>query len=131
MIAAPFVYEAPQTVDEAVRLRGSGPGAVIAGLLLHQGGPSIFWALVFGAIVHASRASGTPRLLAIGAVVGIASQLVDVNLLLPPIMRVLHGHDIWAAEVPAHFSWAAHLVFGVVMGLLYTRVATAVRRPHA
>ena len=58
----------------------------------------------------------------IGVAVGVASQLVDVNLLLPPIMRALHGHDIWAAEVPAFWSWAAHVVYGLALGLLFTSV---------
>ena len=28
-------------------------------------------------------------------------------------MKALHGHDIWAEQVPAFWSWAAHVVFGV------------------
>jgi hypothetical protein len=32
-------------------------------------------------------------------------------------MRSLHGRDIWAAEVPAFWSWAAHLVFGLSLAL--------------
>jgi hypothetical protein len=103
-------------------LHGTNLGAVAAGLLLHQGGPSIFWALVFGFAVHTWRIAGTARLVALGAAVGLASQLVDVNLVLPPVMRALHGHDIWAAEVPAFWSWAAHLVFGLTLGLAFTSV---------
>ena len=96
-------------------LRGINVPAVIAGLLLHQGGPSLFWSLVFGL-------GGTPRLVALGVAVGVLSQLVDVNLLLPPIMKALHGRDIWAAEVPAFWSWAAHLVFGLSLALVFTSV---------
>jgi hypothetical protein len=103
-------------------LHGTNLGAVVAGLLLHQGGPSIFWALVFGLAVHTWHISGTARLAALGLVVGVASQLVDVNLILPPVMRALHGHDIWAAEVPAFWSWASHVVFGLVLGLAFTSV---------
>jgi len=25
----------------------------------------------------------------------------------------LHGHNIWAENVPAFWSWAAHVVFGL------------------
>ncbi len=39
-------------------LHGTHVGAVIAGLLLHQGGPSIFWALVFGLVVHTFAVDG-------------------------------------------------------------------------
>ena len=103
-------------------LHGIHVGAVIAGLLLHQGGPALFWSLVFGLVVHAWRIEGAARLAALGVAVGVASQLVDVNLVLPPIMRALHGHDIWAAEVPAFWSWAAHVVYGLALGLVFTSV---------
>jgi hypothetical protein len=107
-------------------LQGTHVGAVVAGLLLHQGGPALFWSLVFGLVVHTWSIDGAARLTALGIVIGLASQLVDVNLLLPPIMRALHGHDIWAAEVPAFWSWAAHVVYGLALGLLFTSVR---RRP--
>jgi hypothetical protein len=103
-------------------LQGTQVGATIAGLLLHQGGPALFWSIVFGLAVHAWRIRGTPRLVALGVAVGVLSQLFDVNLLLPPIMKALHGRDIWAAEVPAFWSWAAHLVFGLALGLVFTSV---------
>ncbi|HEX8950751.1 MAG TPA: hypothetical protein VF945_02850 [Polyangia bacterium] len=103
-------------------LQGTNLAAVVAGLLLHQGGPALFWSLVFGLALHHWRVGGTVRLAALGAAVGVASQLVDVNLLLPPIMRALHGRDIWAAEVPAFWSWAAHVVYGLSLGLLFTSV---------
>lgn len=41
---------------------------------------------------------------------------------LPVVMRALHGHDICAENVPAHWSWAAHLVFGLSFAL-YPRTA--------
>jgi len=31
----------------------------------------------------------------------------------PTAMKALHGHDIWAEQMPAVWSWAAHLVFGL------------------
>ena len=86
-------------------LVGTHVGAIVAGLLLHQGGPALFWSIMFGLGVHAWRVSGTARLVALGLAVGVLSQLVDVNLMLPPIMKALHGRDIWAAEVPAFWSW--------------------------
>jgi hypothetical protein len=103
-------------------LQGTHLGAIVAGLVLHQGGPSLFWSLVFGFAVYAWNLGDVPRLVMLGVTVGIASQLIDVNLLLPPIMRALHGRDIWAAEVPAFWSWAAHIVYGLGLGLLFTSV---------
>lgn len=55
-------------------------------------------------------------LIAVAVSVGLVCQIVDVNLILPPVMNALHGHNIWAEQVPAFWSWAAHLVFG--LGLL-------------
>jgi hypothetical protein len=98
-------------------LEGFNAGAFVAGLLLHQLGPSLFWAIVFGLTVHATGVRRGAGLVAMGLAVGIASQVIDVNLLMGPIMRGLHGRDIWAAEVPAFWSWAAHAVFGIGLGL--------------
>jgi hypothetical protein len=98
-------------------LHGFHLGAFLAGLVLHQLGPALFWSIVFGLVVHATDIRRGPGLVALGAAIGLASQIVDVNLLMGPIMRGLHGRDIWAAEVPAFWSWAAHLVFGLGLGL--------------
>jgi len=86
--------------------------AVLAGLVLHQAGPSLAWGLAFGALVHAA---GPRRgaLVMLGAVTGLLSQVVDVGVVVPFAMRALHGRDLWAEHVPAFWSWAAHLVFGL------------------
>jgi len=98
-------------------LQGFHLGAFLTGLVLHQLGPALFWSIVFGLAVHATDVRRGPGLVAIGAAVGLLSQIVDVNLLMGPIMRALHGRDLWAAEVPAFWSWAAHLVFGLGLSL--------------
>lgn len=103
-------------------LHGLHVGALIAGLLLHQGGPALFWALVFGGASHALRVEGGARLVGLGVAVGALSQIVDVDLILPPLMRALHGRDLWAAEVPAFWSWAAHVVYGLSIALAYPAV---------
>src|SRR4051812_38800695 len=38
-------------------LQGTNLGAIVAGLLLHQGGPALFWSIAFGLAVHAWRVS--------------------------------------------------------------------------
>lgn len=98
-------------------LQGIHWPAVLAGLVLHQAGPSLAWGLAFGAVVHAysPRRSG---LVVLGLATGLASQAIDVGLLVPAAMRILHGHDLWAEHVPAAWSWAAHLVFGLSLGLM-------------
>lgn len=103
-------------------LHGLHVGALIAGLLLHQGGPALFWSLVFGFALYKLNVGGGAKLLALGLGIGVLSQLVDVNLILPPLMRALHGRDLWAAEVPAFWSWAAHVVYGLALALTYPAV---------
>lgn len=95
-------------------LAGFHPGALLAGLLLHQAGPSLAWGLAFGALVHGLGLRRGGLLLA-AALTGLASQVVDAGLLVPAAMRALHGHDLWAENVPAFWGWAAHLVFGLAL----------------
>ncbi|HKA88770.1 MAG TPA: hypothetical protein VKE22_13970 [Haliangiales bacterium] len=91
--------------------------AFLAGLVLHQLGPALFWSIVFGAAAHAFDVRRGARLVALGAAIGLLSQVVDVNLVLPLAMNALHGHDIWAEQVPAFWSWAAHLTFGLGLAI--------------
>jgi len=104
-------------------LQGFHAGAFIAGLLLHQLGPPLVWGSIFGLAVHKLDAPQGGLLIATAAVVGLASQVVDVNLILPPVMNALHGHNIWAEQVPAFWSWAAHLVFGLGL-LVFPKIAS-------
>jgi hypothetical protein len=109
-------------------LRGVHLGALAAGLVLHQLGPALIWGLAFGLVVHRFELRAGPGLVLAAVGVGLASQVVDVGLVVPLAMKALHGHDIWAEQVPAFWSWAAHLVFG--LGLLwFPRVAARRSRP--
>ena len=94
-------------------LQGFHLPAFLAGLVLHQAGPSLLWGVVLGGVLYAlDLRSGIGVVLA-GLLTGVVSQVVDVGLVVPLAMRALHGHDIWAEQVPAFWSWAAHLVFGL------------------
>jgi hypothetical protein len=104
------------TVFGEAALQGVHVGALVAGLLLHQLGPALLWGLLFGLLVNRLDVRGGPALAVVAVVVGLASQVVDVNLIVPLAMKALHGRDLWAENVPAPWSWAAHLVFG--LGLL-------------
>ena len=107
-------------------LQGIHVGALAAGLLLHQLGPALAWGLIFGLVVHAVAPRGA-AMVALALATGVVSQLVDVGLLVPVAMKALHGHDIWAEQVPAFWSWAAHVVYGA--GLLsFTWVARRLAR---
>ena len=87
--------------------------SLLAGLFFHQAGPSLIWGLAFGGAAAALGLRRGAGLVALGAGVGLLSQLIDVNLVLPLAFNALHGHNIWAEQVPAFWSWAAHLVFGL------------------
>jgi len=99
-------------------LHGFHLGAFLTGLVLHQAGPALAWGLAYGGLARALELRGRGELLLLGAVVGLASQAIDVNLLMPVAMNALHGHDLWAENVPAFWSWAAHLVFGLSLACL-------------
>lgn len=96
-------------------LEGVHGGAVLAGLLLHQLGPALFWGVVFGALVHSLGLRSRNQQLLAGVVIGLVSQVVDVHLLLPFLMDGLHGEDLWAQNVPVFWSWAGHVVYGVAL----------------
>ena len=98
-------------------LQGFHLGAFLAGLILHQLGPALFWSIPFGLVVHFFHIRTGMALVLLGAATGLLSQIVDVNLILPPVMNALHGHDIWAEQVPAFWSWAAHLVYGLSLAI--------------
>lgn len=94
-------------------LEGFHLPAFLAGLVLHQLGPSLFWGLAFGLAIHAFDVRRGAGMLSLAVATGLLSQAIDANLILPFAMNALHGHDIWAEQVPAFWSWAAHLVFGL------------------
>lgn len=97
-------------------LQGFHAPAFLAGLALHQLGPSLGWGLAMGLGVWALGARQGGALAALAIAIGLVSQVVDVNIVGARAFTVLHGHDIWAEQVPAFWSWSAHLVFG--LGLL-------------
>jgi len=105
--------------DEA--LGGFHLPALLTGLVLHQLGPSLFWGAVFGLLTYYLKVQSGPTLTILAVISGLLSQAIDVNILLPFAMTALHGHNIWAEQVPAFWSWAAHFVFGLGL-LVYPRV---------
>ena len=111
-------------------LVGINGGAVVAGLLLHQLGPSLIWGVAFGALAWLLNVRHGAALFALGAIAGIASQIIDVDLIVPAAFRAMQGHDIWAENVPMVWSWAAHIVFGVSLAVypkIYARLPASKR----
>lgn len=102
-------------------LQGFHVGAFLAGLVLHQAGPSLLWGTIYGLVAtkHTPRTVGAAATLGLG--LGVVS-MVGPYLLIPFLMNTLHGVDIWNREVPMFWDWAAHLVFGLSFAL-YPMVA--------
>jgi hypothetical protein len=97
-------------------LQGFHAPAFLMGLVLHQLGPSLAWGLALGLAIRVLGVRSGARFAALAVGIGLLSQVLDVNLIGSRAFIYLHGHDIWAEQVPAFWSWAAHLVFG--LGLL-------------
>lgn len=92
-------------------LQGTNILAILAGLVLHQAGPSLLWGVVFGlAATKMSLATKADALIA-GLAVGVIS-MVGPYFLIPFLMNAFHGQDFWNQNVPMFWDWAAHLVFG-------------------
>ena len=101
-------------------LRGFHSGALVAGLLLHQLGPSLLWGLVYGALASGLRIRTAFSALLLGLALGVFS-MIGPYLLIPVLMNALHGQDFWNREVPMLWDWAAHMVFGASF-VLFPRV---------
>jgi hypothetical protein len=97
-------------------LQGFHLPAFLTGLALHQLGPSLGWGLALGLGVRALGLRGA-GVAALAVAIGVFSQVIDVNLIGSRAFTALHGHDIWAEQVPAFWSWAAHVVFGLGLTL--------------
>jgi hypothetical protein len=106
-------------------LQGFHLGALLAGLVLHQLGPSLLWGFLFGVLAKKYSIQSGGQALKIGLVVGLIS-MVGPYLLIPFVMNTLHGVDFWNREVPMFWDWAAHLVFGASF-VLYPMVLRRVR----
>lgn len=93
-------------------LNGFHLGALIAGLILHQLGPSLLWGFIFGVITKNANIKTATAALKYGMIIGVLS-MVGPYILIPTVMKTLHGVDFWNQEVPMFWDWAAHLVFGI------------------
>jgi hypothetical protein len=97
-------------------LQGVHIGAILAGLVLHQLGPSLLWGFIFGLLAKKFSIHSTGTALKFGLGLGIIS-MVGPYLLIPAVMNALHGIDFWNREVPIFWDWAAHIVFGASFAL--------------
>jgi hypothetical protein len=97
-------------------LQGFHLGALLAGLLLHQLGPSLLWGFLFGVLAKKFAIRSTADATKLGLAIGVVS-MVGPYLLIPAVMNTLQGADYWNREVPMLWDWAAHIVFGASFAL--------------
>jgi hypothetical protein len=97
-------------------LHGFDFPAVLTGLVLHQGGPTVLWSLLFGAFALQFEIRDLGRSLALGLAIGLIS-MTGPYLLIPALFHLMQGVDLWNREVPMAWDWAAHLVFGASFAL--------------
>jgi hypothetical protein len=88
------------------------PAMYLAAAGLHFG-IAIFWGLAYAvAATLLAIDKSKSGALALGLVVGLTAQIVDVNLIAPSLLQSLWGRDFWAAIVPPFVSWLGHVAFG-------------------
>lgn len=97
-------------------LQGVHLGALLAGLVLHQAGPSLLWGVIYGFLAAKFQPRNTFGALMLGLGVGVVS-MTGPYLLIPFVMNIMQGVDLWNREVPMFWDWAAHLVFGLSFAL--------------
>jgi hypothetical protein len=97
-------------------LQGFHLPALLAGLLLHQLGPSLLWGVVYGLTAKRAAPDTTASALMLGLGVGVLS-MAGPYLLIPFLFDILQGVDLWNREVPMLWDWAAHIVFGASFAL--------------
>lgn len=89
------------------------PAMYVAATAFHFGVCAI-WGIIFGfaaTLLRADKSFGGSLIL--GVIVGLLSQIVDINLVTPALMNSLWGSDLWMATVPPLYSWLGHIAFGL------------------
>lgn len=106
-------------------LNGIHIGALLAGLVLHQLGPSLLWGAAFGFLATKLNIQSAGSALKVGLFLGVVS-MAGPYILIPTVMIAMQGVDIWNREVPMFWDWAAHIVFGACF-VLYPKVQAKLR----
>jgi hypothetical protein len=89
------------------------PSGYLWAIAFHVGLAAL-WGMVFGVVATAMRVDKSAWApLVLGVIVGLAAQIIDVNLLSPAIFGGLFGHDVWRENVAPAASWIAHVGFGL------------------
>lgn len=88
-------------------------GMYVAATAFHFGVCAI-WGIVFAfaaTLLRADKSFGGSLIL--GVVIGLASQIIDINMVTPALQTTRWGQDLWTATVPPLYSWLGHVAFGL------------------
>jgi hypothetical protein len=92
-------------------------GMYVAATLFHFG-ICVIWGIVYGIAATLLRVDkSVGGALTLGLIVGLASQIIDVNLVTPAFMARVWGYNLWADTVPPLYSWVAHVAFGATFAI--------------
>lgn len=89
-------------------------GAMYVAAAAFHFGVCAIWGIVFAfaaTLIRADKSVGGS--LVLGIVIGLASQIVDINFVAPAVMNTLWGEDLWTPTVPPAYSWLGHVAFGL------------------
>ncbi len=86
--------------------------AVVIGVVLHQLGPALLWGILYGVLASklAVRTKGEALMLGLG--IGVLA-MIGPYVLIPYLMKGIHGFDLWNHNIPMVWDWVAHLIFGI------------------
>lgn len=106
------------------------PGLFL-GALVHQAGVGLWWSALYGFLAQRARVGlDISRALLLGFFVGGTAEIFDVRLLMPALQSHLNGKNLWAANLDRPWDWAAHLAFGLTLGLFYVLSCARAARPR-
>lgn len=100
----------------------------LAGFAMNQLGVGLLWGLVFGGWTYLANVCRGRWLVLIGLSVGVLAHIVVINIIYGAVTTSRFGTDLWAANIPAVWSWAAFLVFGLALAYypaIFNRVSGA------
>lgn len=92
------------------RLNGT---AAFTGFVLHFTVATLPWVFVFYYAVKLARVRQLLHFMLLGVAITVTSELLDAYVVVPALMRALHGHDIYGEHITKPISWMGHIIFGM------------------
>jgi hypothetical protein len=92
--------------------------AMYAGAAALHFGIAALWGIVYAfaaTFLRVDKSVGGS--VALGIVIGLAAQILDVNIIAPALQERLFGYDMFTTTMRPSFIWLAHIAFGLTFGL--------------